>query len=111
MAEAWTRKLSGGGVEAASAGSKPTGCVDPGAVGAMAEKGIPLAGQRSKGLEDLPVRLWDAVVSLGCGEAAERVPARARLEWKIEDPAGRGPEAFRRVRDELERRVRELLAS
>ncbi|MBI4424883.1 MAG: hypothetical protein HY554_14215 [Elusimicrobia bacterium] len=110
MAEAWARRLSGGRVEAASAGSRPAGCVDPAAAGAMAEKGLSLAGHRSKSLDDLPVRLWDAVVALGCGESAEHVPARARLEWRIDDPRGRGPDAFRRVRDELEGRVRDLLA-
>lgn len=110
MAEAWARHLSEGAVEAASAGSRPTGCVDPDARRAMAEKGLSLAGHRSKSLEDLPVRLWDAVIGLGCGESAQGLPARSRLEWRVPDPCDGGPEAFRAVRDELERRVRELLA-
>lgn len=110
MAEAWVRHLSAGEVEAASAGSRPTGCVDPDAAKTMAEKGLSLSGHRSKSLDDLPVRLWDAVIGLGCGESAQGLPARSRREWKVEDPCGGGPETFRAVRDDLEARVRELLA-
>lgn len=106
-------------VEVYSAGSEPSGYVHPLAVKVMAEKGIDISSQRSKSLEEIPLKGLDFVVTL-CGDAAERcpvVPGAKTVHWGLPDPAKvEGTEeeklkAFRQVRDEIERRVRELLAS
>jgi protein-tyrosine-phosphatase len=108
MAEAWARSLCNGQVEAFSAGSQPRGRVDETATQVMAERGIDLALQRSKGLDQLPPGGWDLVVSMGCGDACPQVPARRRAEWAIPDPAGQPLEVYRQVRDQIEQHVRSL---
>lgn len=76
----------------------------------MAEKGIDLAPQRSKGLDELPSGVtWDCVVTMGCGDACPWLPARRRLDWALPDPKHLDDDGFRRVRDDIERRVRELV--
>lgn len=78
----------------------------------MAEKGVDLARQSSKGLEDLPQEAdWQTIVTMGCGDACPHLPARRRLDWDLQDPKGLDDEGFRRVRDEIERRVGDLVAS
>ena len=112
MAEAWANKLGAGKVQAYSAGSNPLGVIAAGTCDVLAEKGISLEGQWSKGLEDVPVAEMDAVVGMGC-EVHCPVPAGFRgrvIEWNIPDPYGRGVEAFRQVRDLIERQVKALLA-
>lgn len=111
MAEAFARELGGPGVEARSAGSRPSGRVHPTAVEVMAERGIDLTDHRSEGVEAVLGKPFDLVVSMGCGDACPRVRADRRLEWDVEDPAGGPREKFVSVRDEIERRVRDLLAS
>lgn len=111
MAEAFARELGGIGVEARSAGSRPSGTVHPTAVEVMAERGIDLADHRSEGVGAVLGEPFDLVVSMGCGDACPRAPADRRLEWDVEDPAGGPRETFVSVRDEIERRVRDLLAS
>jgi protein-tyrosine-phosphatase len=77
----------------------------------MREKGIDLAAQSSKGLDDLPAGVtWDAVVTMGCGDACPTLPARLRLDWELPDPKHLPDDEFRAVRDEIEARVRALLA-
>jgi len=110
MAEGFARKLGGGLIEASSAGSKPSGSIDPMAVQAMREKGIDLSGQSSKGLPESS-EAWDCVVSMGCGDQCPQLPAKRRLDWEIPDPKGRPVEEFRGVRDLIEEKVRELLGS
>jgi protein-tyrosine-phosphatase len=109
MAEGFARALGGAGVEAWSAGSRPSGRVDPRAVRFMAEKGIDLAAHESKGLDDLPPGGWDCIVTMGCGDACPHVPARAREDWDLPDPKSLDDAGFRAIRDRIEHLVRELV--
>ena len=120
MAEAFARHYGQGRVEASSAGIDPKG-LHPFTVKAMKEKGIDVSGQPSKGVTDEMLRAADVVITV-CGHADDRCPALPpdvrKLHWPIEDPAvisGRAPEevlaAFRRARDDLESRVRDLLSA
>lgn len=111
MAEAIAAALAPGRCEVWSAGSHPSGLVHPLAVRLMEEAGFSLAGHRSKGLEELPQRAWDVVVTMGCGDACPTVRAARRLDWAIPDPAGRPPEEARRIRDDLIARIRQLLGT
>src|SRR5262245_61838013 len=111
MAEALARAHGGGRVEALSAGSNPSGRVHPKVVVCMAERGIDLSGHRSKGLADVPDVEYDAVVALGCGDACAKVRARRRQSWEFPAPKNLPPEQVRAVRDGIEAKVKELLAS
>lgn len=109
MAEGWARHLGRERVKAFSAGSRPSGKVNEGAIAVMKERGIDLSGQASKGFDGLPELAWDYVITMGCGDACPFVPARARMDWDIPDPKDKPIEFFRLVRDEIERRVAQLL--
>ncbi len=109
MAEAWARHLGRERVRVWSAGSRPARTVDPYARLVMRERGIDLGEAAPKGFDALPETVWDAVVTMGCGEECPWIPARLHVRWEIPDPKGHPIEVFRRVRDEIERRVRELL--
>jgi len=109
MAEAFARLLGGGQVEAHSAGSRPSGQINPRAVASMSELGYDLASHRSKSLAELPPEAWDAVVTMGCGDACPQLPARLREDWAIPDPRDLAPEEFRKVRDQLRDQVAALL--
>lgn len=109
MAEAFARMLGGARVEAHSAGSRPSGAVNPRAIEAMAELGYDLAAHSSKALADLPPGAWDAVVTMGCGDACPHLPARLREDWQIPDPRALEPAEFRAVRDQVRDRVAALL--
>ncbi len=111
MAEAFARIHGGAGVEAWSAGSKPSGRINPNAVASMRDVGYDLAAHTSKSLDDVPPGEFDAVVTMGCGDACPHVPAKHRYDWQIPDPRDMDPDAFRRVRDLIESQVRALLAS
>lgn len=111
MAEAFARLLGGARVAAWSAGSRPSGRIHPKAIAAMRERGYDLAAHASKSIDDLPAGVFDAVVTMGCGDACPHVPARHRFDWQIPDPRDMDPEAFRGVRDEIESRVRALLTT
>jgi arsenate reductase (thioredoxin) len=110
IAEGFARALGGDILSGRSAGSKPSGVVNPKAVESMRRRGIDISGHVSKGLSELSSSGWDYVVTMGCGDACPFVPARARLDWNIPDPKHMPPEEFDRVRDEIEARVRALLA-
>lgn len=110
MAEGFARAMGGGRVNALSAGSRPSGTVDPRAIAFMAEKGVDLAPQRSKGLGDLPALRWDFVVTMGCGDECPVLPANHRLDWDLPDPKPLGDTEFRIVRDRIERLVADLIA-
>ncbi|KAB2842779.1 arsenate reductase ArsC [bacterium] len=110
MAEGLARHLGGAAVEAFSAGSRPAGFVAAGAIEAMKEIGIDISRQASKSVESFRGQDFDAVVTMGCGDACPWVPAKRRLDWKIPDPIGQSPEFFRRVRDQIEGLIRDLLA-
>jgi len=111
MAEAFARLHGAGQIEAASAGSKPSGRVNPKAVEAMLEVGYDLSSHASKGLEQFNGREIDVAVTMGCGDECPLVRARQRVDWKIPDPRDMTAEQFRGVRDLIERKVKELLAS
>jgi protein-tyrosine-phosphatase len=109
MAEAFARGIGGARVEAFSAGSKPSGRVNPRAIEAMREKDFDLTKHGSKALTDLPEVEFDVAVTMGCGDACPNVRARAREDWRIPDPREMAPEEFRGVRDLIEAQVRALL--
>jgi protein-tyrosine-phosphatase len=111
MAEAFARLRGAGRVEAYSAGSRPSDRVNPRAVEFMREVGYDLTTHRSKALAELPTE-FDVVVGMGCGdEGCPLVKAKRREEWGIIDPKELPAEEFRRVRDAIESKVKELLAS
>ena len=110
MAAGWLRHLAGDAVEVRSAGSLPGEQVNPAAIEAMAEVGIDISGQRPKVLTTEAVEDSDVVITMGCGDACPVFPGTRYLDWDLEDPAGKGVESVRPIRDEIERRVRGLLA-
>jgi arsenate reductase len=110
MALGWFNHLAGGRAVAWSGGSEPGAAVNPSAVLAMREVGIDITGEFPKPWTDEMVRAADVVVSMGCGDACPLYPGKRYEDWQLEDPAGRDVEAVRPIRDEIERRVRELLA-
>jgi len=99
-----------GGVEAYSAGSRPSGKINPRAISAMNELGYDLSVHQSKSLNDLPDMPFDAAITMGCGDACRHVRARVREDWQIPDPREMPPEQFRQVRDLIGEKVAELLA-
>ena len=109
MAEAFARLHGAGRVEAFSAGSRPSGRVNPKAVAAMAQVGYDLTTHTSKGLDALPSGEYAAAVTMGCGDECPAVRAQIREDWGIPDPKELPPERFNEVRDLIERKVRELL--
>jgi arsenate reductase (thioredoxin) len=109
MAEAFARMHGGPGVEAYSAGSRPSGKINPKAVDAMHELGYDLTTHRSKSLDEIPVGRFDAAITMGCGDACPNVPARLRQDWQIPDPRDMPSDQFREVRNLIEQKVRELL--
>ena len=110
MAEAFARLHGGDGVEAHSAGSRPSGRVNPRAIEFMREVGYDLTRHHSKALTDLPEGVFDAVIGMGCGdEGCPLVPARTREEWGIPDPKELPAEHYREIRDLIEAKVKELL--
>ena len=110
MAAGWLRHLAGDAVEVRSAGSIPGDQVNPAAVKAMAEVGIDISGQRPKVLTTDAVEASDVVITMGCGDACPVFPGTRYLDWQLDDPAGKGVETVRPIRDEIERRVRALLS-
>jgi arsenate reductase len=110
MAEGFARRLGSGRATAFSAGSRPSGVVNPRAIHFMRERDIDLTVQRSKGLDDLPKVTWDYVVTMGCGDACPLLPARHRLDWELPDPKHLPDDEFRAVRDRIERLVGDLLS-
>lgn len=110
MAEGFARMEGRGDVEAWSAGSKPSGVVNPKAVRAMKDRGIDLGGHRSKSLDEVPDVPWSAVVTMGCGDACPHLRADLHEDWALPDPRDLEGDAYAQVRDEIERRVRDLLA-
>jgi protein-tyrosine-phosphatase len=109
MAEAFARRLGGNRVDARSAGSRPSGRINPRAVAFMAERGIDLTAQRSKSLDEVGSDPFDAVVTMGCGDACPWIAAARREDWALPDPKSLDDAGFRQVRDEIERRVGDLL--
>ena len=110
MAAGYLRALGGDAVEVLSAGSAPGAAVNPVAVAAMAEEGIDIAGAIPTLLTTESVRESDVVITMGCGDACPVFPGKRYEDWVLEDPAGQGIEAVRRIRDDIRGRVVTLLA-
>jgi len=110
MAEAFARLLGGTAVEAYSAGSKPSGRINPKAVEVMRDFGYDLTTHRSSSLDDLPDIEFDAVVTMGCGDACPLIPARHREDWALSDPRDMSPEDYRAVCNTIRSKVCDLLA-
>ena len=109
MAAGFLQHLAGERIEVLSAGSQPADQVNPVAVAAMAEEGIDIATEQPKVLTESAVREADVVITMGCGDECPFFPGRTYLDWTLDDPAGQGVEAVRPIRDEVRRRVEELL--
>jgi arsenate reductase len=111
MALGWFEHLAGTRAVAFSGGSEPADTVNPSAVQAMAETGIDIAGRTPRRWSDSDLEAADVVVTMGCGDTCPYIPGKRYEDWKLDDPAGQGVDAVRPIRDEIERRVRELLES
>jgi protein-tyrosine-phosphatase len=111
MAEAFARIHGAQKVEAHSAGSRPSGRVNPKAVKAMKEVGYDLTTHTSKGLTEFNGKNVDVAVTMGCGEECPLVHAKQRQDWQIPDPRDMTPDEFRGIRDLIETKVKELIAT
>ena len=110
MAAGWLRHLAGDGITVYSGGSEPADQLNPAAVAAMAEVGIDISDQRPKVLTVDAVEASDVVITMGCGDACPVFPGKRYLDWALDDPAGQGVESVRPIRDDIDTRVRDLLA-
>ncbi len=112
MSQAFAKILGGEDVEAYSAGSKPSGIVNPKAIAAMKELGYDLSKHDSKSLDEVKEYApFDAVVTMGCGDACPWMPAKKFVDWEIPDPKHMNEEEFRKVRDFIKEKVTALLAT
>lgn len=110
MAQAFA--LMSGEVDAYSSGSKPSGIVNPKAIAAMKELGYDLSVHKSKSLDEVrDFAPFDAVVTMGCGDACPWMPATQHIDWQIPDPRNMEPEEFNKVRDLIAEKVKELIAT
>lgn len=110
MAEGFAKKHGKAIVDSWSAGSKPSGKVNPTAIQLMKEKDVDLTCHHSKSLEQLPqIPKWDFVITMGCGDACPALPAIERRDWALPDPKHMPLDEFRKVRDDIESRVKALV--
>ena len=110
MSQAFAKMLGGDEVEAYSAGSKPSGIVNPKAIAAMKELGYDLSTHDSKSLDEVKAFApFDAVVTMGCGDACPWMPAKKFVDWQIPDPKNMEPEQFNEVRDFISGKVKDLI--
>ncbi len=109
MAEAIAKSLVKDRWEIWSAGSHPSGQVHPVAMQLMKELGLDLSAHRSKGVDEVPARRWDYVVTMGCGDRCPAMVAQQRLDWNIQDPVGLPLEEARQIRDQITTLVRQLI--
>jgi arsenate reductase (thioredoxin) len=110
MAAGFLQSLAGDRVDVLSAGSEPADDVNPAAVEAMAERGIDISTNRPRLLQDSNVAEADVVITMGCGDACPFYPGKRYEDWELEDPAGRPLVEVRRIRDEIEQRVNQLVS-
>jgi arsenate reductase len=111
MAAGFLTALAGESIDVRSAGSMPGEQINPVAVAAMAEVGIDIAGEQPRKLTEDAVQASDVVVTMGCGDECPYFPGKRYEDWVLDDPAGRGIEAVRPIRDEIQHRVEALLTS
>ena len=109
MAAGYLHHLAGSTVEVRSAGSEPADRINPVAVQAMAEEGIDIANEQPKILTTEAVKTSDVVITMGCGDTCPFYPGKRYEDWVLDDPAGQGIEAVRPIRDEIRRRVEQLI--
>jgi arsenate reductase (thioredoxin) len=109
MAEAFARIYGSDAIEAYSAGSRPSGVVNPTAIDAMRELGYDLSGHASKSLDEIPQVEYDFVATMGCGDACPYVKAKQRADWQIPDPKNLPPAVVNHVRELISDKVRETL--
>lgn len=110
MAAGWMRHLAGDNVDVFSGGSEPAHQVNQAAVAAMAEKGIDISDEIPQPWADEIVRAADVVITMGCGDACPVFPGKRYVDWEVEDPSGKTLEEVRAIRDDLEQRVRGVIA-
>lgn len=110
MAAAILRHLAGTRVHVRTAGSEPAGEVSPAILSALDEIGVPVGGEFPKPLTDEVVRAADVVITMGCGDACPVYPGKRYLDWELDDPVGQPTARVRDIRDDIDRRVRGLLA-
>ena len=110
MAAGYLQHLAGDRVEVLSAGSAPADQVNPAAVAAMAEDGVDITAGTPKLLTTEAVQESDVVITMGCGDACPIFPGKRYEDWELDDPAGRGVDAVRPIRDEIRARVEALIA-
>ena len=110
MAAGFLRHLGEGRIEVRSAGSAPADSINPAAVAAMAEEGIDISAEKPKILTTEAVEVSDVVVTMGCGDTCPFYPGKRYEDWTLDDPAGQGVDAVRPIRDEIRRRVEELIS-
>jgi arsenate reductase (thioredoxin) len=109
MAAGFLREIAGDRIEVRSAGSLPAAQINPVAVAAMAELGIDIAAEQPKVLTTEAVQDSDVVITMGCGDACPFFPGKRYEDWTLDDPAGQGIEAVRPIRDEIRRRIQQLV--
>ncbi len=110
MAAGFMEHHGAGRVEVLSAGSAPKESINPIAVEAMLEKGIDIANRKPKILTTESVQASDVVITMGCGDACPFYPGKRYEDWALDDPAGQNIEFVRKIRDEIEGRVKDLLS-
>ena len=111
MAAGWLRHLADDRVAVYSGGSDPGTATNPAAIQAMAEVGIDIAASHPQPWTDEVVRTVDVVITMGCGDVCPIYPGKRYEDWELNDPAGQPVEVVREVRDEIRRRVEELIRS
>jgi len=109
MAAGWLQHLADGRIDVLSAGSEPADAVNPAAVEAMDEVGIDLRARAPRRWDMADLEAADIVVTMGCGDTCPVLPGKRYVDWPLEDPAGKGVDAIRPIRDEIEQRVRGLM--
>lgn len=110
MAAGWLTHLAGDRVDVLSGGSAPADRLNDAAVAAMAEVGIDISDSFPRPWTDETVGIADVIISMGCGDACPVLPGKRYLDWELEDPAGQDVAAVRPIRDDIEQRVRGLIA-
>lgn len=110
MAAGFLAALAGDAIEVRSAGSAPADAVNPAAVEAMAEVGVDISTQNPKILTTDAVQASDVVITMGCGDTCPIFPGKSYRDWILDDPAGKGVEAVRPIRDQIRHRVADLIA-
>jgi len=109
MADGFAKVLGKGKIESYSAGSMPSGKVDPDAIEAMQKIGIDISAAKSKGFNDLTVKDFDYVIAMGCKDTCPFVSAKEHIDWQIEDPKGKGEYFFYKTRDLIKEKVEQLI--